>query len=192
VKTAEAAETNEATEATETAADASPPTRSAGPPPLVVEEDAPVLDEPPPLVVDENAPLLLDGVDPAAGSHEMADNSACFVCHVNYDEEPFALWHAKADVGCVKCHGDSFAHRNDEDNTTPPDKMYPADRIERLCDKCHETHDAPAARVITRWQKRCPEKTDPSTIVCTDCHGQHRLAVRTVKWNKKTGELIKD
>jgi hypothetical protein len=44
--------------------------------------------------------------------------------------------------------------------------------------------------VITRWQQRCPEKRDVSQIVCTDCHGEHRLKNRTVRWNKTTGDLI--
>ena len=32
--------------------------------------------------------------------------------------------HAKENVGCMKCHGASRAHRNDEDNVTAPDKMF--------------------------------------------------------------------
>lgn len=120
----------------------------------------------------------------------LADNSACFVCHGNYQEEPFVLAHAKDDVGCVDCHGQSHDHRNDEDNITPPDTMYAPADIAPGCAKCHETHDAPAAKVIARWKERCPAKTDPKSLVCTDCHGEHRLKFRTVWWNKKTGELI--
>jgi hypothetical protein len=44
--------------------------------------------------------------------------------------------------------------------------------------------------VLQKWQERCPEKTDPQQIVCTDCHYQHRLERRMVRWNKTTGELI--
>ena len=120
----------------------------------------------------------------------LADNNACYVCHGNYKEEPFALIHAKEDVGCADCHGESHDHRNDEDNITPPDKMYAQEDIASACAECHETHDAPARKVIARWQERCPAKTDPKKLVCTDCHGEHRLKFRTVWWNKKTGELI--
>lgn len=120
----------------------------------------------------------------------LADNSACYVCHGNYKEEPFALAHAKEDVGCADCHGESHDHRNDEDNITPPDKMYAEADIAAACADCHETHDAPAHKVIARWQERCPGKTDPKRLVCTDCHGKHRLEFRTVWWNKKTGELV--
>ena len=149
---------------------------------------------PPPLVVDKSAPLLLDEppeVDPletpkGAG----AKNDSCFVCHTNYEEEPFAVVHAEVNVGCIKCHGKSYAHRDDEDNVTPPDVMYWPEKIESNCQECHDTHDAPAAKVIALWQERCPAKTDPKALVCTDCHGQHRLKLRTVWWDKKTRKLI--
>jgi hypothetical protein len=68
--------------------------------------------------------------------------------------------------------------------------MYWPERIEEKCEECHESHDAPARDVLARWQKRCPEKTDFNTVVCTDCHGYHRLERRTVRWEKKTGKLI--
>ena len=123
-------------------------------------------------------------------SEILADNNACYVCHGNYQEEPFALLHAKEDVGCADCHGESHDHRNDEDNITPPEKMYAEADIGPACAKCHETHDAPASKVIARWQDHCPAKIDPKKLVCTDCHGEHRLKFRTVWWNKKTGELV--
>jgi hypothetical protein len=143
----------------------------------------------PPLSIEH----LLDEELPEASQDEgeiLADNSACYVCHGNYDGEPLVLSHAKEDVGCVDCHGESHDHRNDEDNITPPDTMYAPDGIDKACGKCHDMHDAPADKVIARWQERCPAKTDPKQIVCTDCHGEHRLKFRTVWWNKKTGELV--
>ena len=150
----------------------------------------------PPLILDDDEPLLLleepeeEEEKSAAEIKALTESQACFVCHVNYQEEPLAVGHAKMGFSCVTCHGDSFAHRNDENNTTPPDRMVPADHIEKMCKECHLTHDAPAIKVIARWQKRCVHKTDPKTILCTDCHGQHRLKVRTVQWDKKTGKLL--
>lgn len=120
----------------------------------------------------------------------LADNSACLACHGNYREEELVALHAKSNVGCVKCHGESLAHRNDENHAAPPDKMYPAASIDKACADCHDYHDASARTVLTRWRERCSEKTDPATVVCTDCHGQHRLAHRTVRWNKETRGLI--
>ena len=118
------------------------------------------------------------------------DNFACHVCHGNYDGEELVVSHGKEAIGCIDCHGKSYAHRNDEDNITPPDKMYPLDTVDKMCADCHDEHIASARKVIERWQERCPEKPDPKGIVCTDCHYQHRLERRMVVWNKKTGEVI--
>ncbi len=120
----------------------------------------------------------------------VADNMACHVCHTTYEEETLAIVHAKANVGCVKCHGPSIAHRNDEDNITPPDIIFASDRIDAACVKCHETHNAPAKKVLATWQKRCPAKENPEQLVCTDCHGEHRMKFRTVLWDKKTRKLV--
>ena len=161
-----------------------PPVAAAAPPPLVVDKDDPLLLEEPKKKEEE-------AFDPwATPKGPVADNKACFVCHANYEEEPLAKVHAEANIGCMKCHGESLDHRDDEDNITPPETMYPADKIDSSCEKCHEEHDVSATKVIERWQKKCPQKTDPTKIVCTDCHGQHRLKIRTVRWNKETGELI--
>ena len=119
-----------------------------------------------------------------------ADNQACFVCHANYDGEELAEQHAKANVGCADCHGASTAHRNDENNITPPDRMYWAEAIDPGCVPCHGTHDAPARTVIARWQERSLAKKDVKEMVCTDCHGEHRLNRRSVRWDKRTGKLI--
>jgi hypothetical protein len=152
---------------------------------------------PPPLVVDSDAPLLLD--EPTEQQQVIADmttgaaveNTACFVCHANYKFEALASSHARANIGCAVCHGQSFEHKNDENNTTPPEKMYPADKIDSFCQGCHNSHDVPAGKVVALWTKRNPDKTDPSKIVCTDCHGDHRIKVRTIIWDKKTGKLLR-
>jgi hypothetical protein len=151
---------------------------------------------PPALVIDQDAPLLLDEPGEterpavAAAPASLGENTACFVCHANYQAEPLAKQHAGADVGCVSCHGLSYAHRNDENNTTPPDVMYPRNGIDPACRKCHASHDVPAGKIVTLWLQRFPDKTDAQSIVCTDCHGDHRLKVRTVRWDKKTGKLL--
>ncbi len=124
------------------------------------------------------------------GDEILADNTACFVCHGNLEEEEMVVVHAREDVGCVDCHGPSNAHRDDEDNSTPPDVMFAPGDIGKKCAECHDDHNAPAREVIARWQARCPAKTNPEELVCTDCHGQHRLKFRTVWWDKKTRKLI--
>ena len=134
---------------------------------------------------DEKLPV---GKDESAGLKEV--NGGCYVCHGNYRTESLVISHAKEKVGCVECHGESLPHQVDEFHRTPPEKMYGPHNVDKMCGKCHEEHDAPADKVIERWQQRCPDKTDPKQIVCTDCHFQHRLPSRDVVWNKKTGKLV--
>ncbi len=151
---------------------------------------------PPPLVVDTSAPLLLD--EPTEEQQKSAaivneatsENAACFVCHANYRTEFLVSRHARANIGCVNCHGESTAHRNDENNTTPPEKIFPTDEIEPFCRKCHQSHNVSPGKIVARWLERNLNKTDAEQIVCTDCHGEHRMKVRTVIWDKKTGKLI--
>lgn len=147
-------------------------------------------DELPPLVIDKSSPLLLEEPSGKEDKKFLRINQSCFVCHDNYQDEPLMLVHAKEEIGCVDCHGESVAHRNDEDNITPPDLMYPLDEIDDACQVCHDSHDAPAEKIIARWQARCPEERDVEKIACTDCHGRHRLKARSVRWDKSTGKLI--
>ncbi len=113
-------------------------------------------------------------------------NENCFVCHGNYRTESLVLSHAKQRVGCIRCHGESLPHQRDEDHRTPPDTMYGREGVDTMCRACHETHDVPAVKVLQRWRQRCPQKTDPETIVCSDCHYEHRLASRSVVWDRKS------
>ena len=175
----------------------------------------------PALVVDKNAPLLLDEpvlldepMEIGSNSNEAeAKNATCYVCHANYAEEELAQRHAENDIGCTNCHGESTAHKNDENHLTPPDKMYAASEIDGacgkchtghdvpaikvirrwkerigdtksdvLCGECHESHDFPAAKVVRKWQEKSGQKADEKPIVCTDCHGEHRLKIRSVQY----------
>ena len=139
-------------------------------------------DAEPLLLLDEEPLLLLDDEGPAATDEEPgADNSRCFVCHANYLDEEIAVTHARAGIGCATCHGDSDAHIADESwgsggNGTAPDIMYPKDKIVPACMRCH-----PKDKIDTPEHKpvfiQSAEKK-----VCTDCHGDHRLAVRRCRW----------
>ncbi len=142
-------------------------------------------------------PLSLDGFRdeklPEA-PHDWAGpdgiNENCFVCHGNYRSEPLVHSHAKEKVGCTKCHGQSLPHQRDEDHRTPPDKMYGREGVDAMCHACHEEHDVPAVKVLKRWQQRCPQKTNPKEVVCTDCHHEHRLTARNVVWDRTTRKLV--
>jgi len=129
-------------------------------------------------VSDEEPLLLLDEPEATAGNDSagpMADNSRCFVCHVNFDGEPLSVMHAKGDVGCEDCHGSSDKHCSDEDNITPPDRMFAKEAINEFCKGCH-----PKA------------KLGGGKKYCVECHGSHKMAHRTRIWDKKTGELLDD
>jgi hypothetical protein len=127
-------------------------------------------------------PLLLED-EPAgeASSKPSADNSRCFVCHVNYIQEKIAVTHAKVNIGCAHCHGSSDAHIADESwasggNGTAPDMMYPRDKINPSCMTCHpkDTIDTPQHQAVLADTE--------GKSVCTDCHGKHRLPERRCKW----------
>jgi hypothetical protein len=118
--------------------------------------------------------LVAPTAAPAAG------NDRCLVCHVNYKTELLAEKHLKQDITCDQCHGRSDAHCSDEDNVTPPEKMYARSRIAAMCAECHPKH------------KESASAADMKSKVCTDCHGKHRLAVRTRVWDKETGKLVKE
>jgi len=128
-------------------------------------------------------PLLLDDGEkrPAARAGQAADNSRCFVCHLNYMQEAIATRHARANIGCVDCHGNCDAHIADESwasggNGTAPGIMYPREKINPFCMGCHPKDKMPAARHAAFLAGTAKE------TYCTDCHGKHRLAQRKCKW----------
>lgn len=148
--------------------------------------------KPPPLEVDLDEPLRLDTPAKPAGERakHVADNSACFVCHANFRKEELAISHASRGVGCASCHGPSIKHRNDEANIIPPDLMFPVETVDSSCARCHEGHDVEPRLVVQRYLEKTPGHAGLKNLVCTSCHGEHRLAVRTVRWDRKTGKLV--
>ena len=147
-----------------------------------VERTEPKLVEEPPLLLENG-----DGEDLPLPSGPMADNSRCHVCHINYADEWLAVRHALENMNCEKCHGPSDAHCSDEDNVTPPDIMYPAEKINSSCMACH-----PKDTIDTQPHEALLAGTATEKKYCIDCHGKHRLSYRTRRWDKATGELIAD
>ena len=98
----------------------------------------------------------------------------CYVCHTTFVQEELALVHLKAKVGCIKCHGLSDKHANDENvGATKPDITFKRPQIDHGCVECHEGHDAPAQKVVARLiERHLPPQTPP---VCTECHGMHKI-----------------
>ncbi|HUU18792.1 MAG TPA: hypothetical protein VMW72_16700 [Sedimentisphaerales bacterium] len=135
-----------------------------------------------PLLLDDEPLLLLDdssGENSSTGS--MADNSRCFVCHINYMDEDIAVTHARVDIGCANCHGESDEHIADEswasgENGTAPDIMYPQAKINPFCMGCHTKEKIDTEQHKPLFAGNNDEK------YCTDCHGDHRLTNRKCKW----------
>ncbi len=133
-----------------------------------------------PLLLDDEPLLLLDDDEGSELDEPLADNSRCFVCHINYMEEDIAVIHARADIGCADCHGESDEHIADESwasggNGTAPDTMFPKPKIVPFCMGCH-TKD----KIDTVEHE--PLFANIEEMVCTDCHGEHRLPIRRCKW----------
>ncbi len=134
--------------------------------------------------------LVAFATDPAGKAAPAPPRLVCHNCHSSFRDEPLSLTHAKNEVTCVTCHGDSSAHASDEGNSTPPEVMYPRDAIAKKCRGCHEEHTATPAAMTARQKERGLEKTNAKDLVCTDCHGKHRMSVRVIRWDKATGKLF--
>ncbi|HUW19991.1 MAG TPA: cytochrome c3 family protein [Sedimentisphaerales bacterium] len=94
-------------------------------------------------------------------------NAACYVCHMSFVKEQISKTHLDKNVTCIRCHGLSAAHANDENvGATPPDITFQRDRIDVMCLECHKRHDMSA-------EKLAGFQIPP---VCTDCHGSHRIS----------------
>ena len=126
--------------------------------------------------------LLLDGGGKTSGpAGPVANNDRCLVCHLNYAQEAVAVVHAKAGIGCAKCHGESDAHIADESwasggNGTAPAVMFTRDKITAFCFGCHPKEKLTPALHGAFLAAANKDAT------CTDCHGKHRLAKRNCKW----------
>ena len=101
-------------------------------------------------------------------------NHGCYVCHMAFADESLTRRHVRNDIGCVRCHGTSADHANDENiGATPPDIVYERDTVEPLCLDCHHRHRLSRKRAA-RWQERQKEQVRMhEKPVCTDCHARN-------------------
>ena len=135
-----------------------------------------------PLLLEDEPLLLLDDLPRADEPNgPIADNSRCFVCHINYMQEDIAVAHARRHIGCAHCHGESDEHIADESwasggGGTAPDKMYTRQMINPFCLGCHSKEKLSEEPHKTLFADSGDMK------YCTDCHGDHRLKDRKCKW----------
>jgi len=121
----------------------------------------------------ETGPAGVDDSSRFEETNPLGANAACYVCHMTFVKEEMSRTHLQAKVGCIRCHGISAGHANDENiGATPPDVSFKREQVDTMCHKCHKSHDIPAEQVVGRWLER--ELHERPTI-CTDCHGTHRI-----------------
>jgi len=131
-------------------------------------------------------------------------NPFCLACHADLEEEELVVEHLIAGIGCERCHGESERHRSDEENATPPEIMYPRAKINPTCMMCHpreniehvNDHKPLLAGAKTIFDPEIDDSASGSAdpeICCADCHTEkHRMKVRTVRWDKATGEILEE
>jgi len=141
-------------------------------------------------------PVKEEPAEERAEEETFVANLFCSACHYAFGDEELAVSHERAGIGCERCHGESERHRSDEDNITPPEIMYPKAKINPTCMMCHprgkikhvSDHASLLAGAETIFDKSTGQKE-----YCSDCHGkEHRMNVRTIRWNKATGELLEE
>jgi hypothetical protein len=118
-------------------------------------------------------PSVGSGVAPAGqGALSAAKaNERCYECHLDFRGEALTVVHQKHAVSCVRCHGHSQPHIDDEVRTTKPDAIFRGKAMAVFCLTCHEparhrrqpAHAASAAREPAKRRS------------CTACHGEHKL-----------------
>ncbi len=72
--------------------------------------------------------------------------------------------------------------------------MYPKAKINPTCMMCHprgKIKHVSLHAFFLAGAETIFDKSNDQKQYCTDCHGKdHRINVRTIQWNKATGELL--
>ena len=114
------------------------------------------------------ASCLPRGAAPAAAAKA---NARCTECHLDFLDEGLTVAHQGAGVTCVRCHGHSQPHIDDEVRETKPDATFRGQAMAVFCLTCHEPagHAAIAAHAANLRGEPAKRKA------CTQCHGEHKL-----------------
>jgi hypothetical protein len=128
------------------------------------------------------AALLVAATDEEKAKKEGEDavlksNSACMVCHIDFDDEELTVQHRKAGVMCAACHGPCLEHMNDEMAATRPDRLFGRAEVNEMCRECHGDHKNKDAvdEFRREWygKRRSNGQLIRTDSICTDCHGRH-------------------
>ncbi len=98
-------------------------------------------------------------------------NAVCMECHIDFETEEIVVVHGIHGVTCVRCHGPSRAHMEDEVRKTKADVTFRGQAMGLFCLTCHEPgrhrrvkeHAGELARPLAKRR------------ACTACHGAHQL-----------------
>jgi len=98
------------------------------------------------------------------GSHHKrtADNSLCYVCHVSLQHEEITKVHLADGYGCVKCHGPSRDHSEDETLMTTPDHLFGRKDIDAMCAECHDRQHQNVKKEVKAFRKKWQGKERPN------------------------------
>ena len=113
--------------------------------------------------------LVAASCQPGGLSVGPSAETSCYECHIDFKEEALAAVHERHRVTCVRCHGRSLAHMEDEVRKTPADVTFKGKAMEVFCLTCHgrKRH----YRVVAHEAEAKKDKRR----TCTQCHGSHRL-----------------
>ncbi len=98
-------------------------------------------------------------------------NAVCYECHIDFQGEELVREHERHQVACVRCHGPSQAHMEDEVRKTKPDFIARGKAMTIFCLTCHSP--AKHARVGDHADEA--RKPADQRRTCTQCHGDHKL-----------------
>ncbi|MHC4445325.1 MAG: hypothetical protein ACYTA5_22235 [Planctomycetota bacterium] len=125
--------------------------------------------DPPPPPINPPAPkptatTPTEVVDSTATAPEPQDENpfaGCDMCHIDVADELAGTQHQTHGIGCIKCHGPSIAHTQDENNEVEPDQIFTPENIDPFCTVCHPCTRPPAQKPTAQPQ------------ICTNCHNPH-------------------
>jgi hypothetical protein len=92
------------------------------------------------------------------------------MCHIDVADKVAGTRHQAKGVRCIKCHGTSLGHVQDENNQVKPDRIFTRRGIDNFCGTCHA-----CSRTKGMAHAAIPAGNGR---VCTQCHGAHKILRR--------------